>query len=772
MKWAEIFKIYNLKQIKKEKIIVLFTFISILIATTISLIIPITNLENERYINNNIVEINGGDLSIELLQEKTIGFENKLNELKSRGLNINEITLRNVYYKKSSNNILGAIVVGEYSLQEDEIILQSALARRLNAKIGDWVELDTQGSGKFKYKVKEIEGFSSGVTRDADLIGYGKVQNNNNLKSLEGGKLIHIKGDDGEKLKRELLKESNVNTYNTVEDKGREVKDELLIQKSSLGVLSTVAYIFSILSIVSTTIMLILKRKKDIATLKILFIDSKEIKKAMGSEICLWVLTAIVLSAFISYPLAKIVLNYSGIANVIFTKEIMKLILKGVFFNLMVFGVIITISLFILSSINPMSIIREEEYELKKANKKTVIFITMLMPILFIAYSIYFDNIGNMISSLLIMIIVIILFLLVLIILRILFVRRPKNTILLYSLRNIKKNFFSFVIVLLSLTFTLWLILIGFNLEASIKSSFKSSLEGILPYNYYVQGKNNEELEKVLKNHNDVEGYIKSFSIDGAIKNQNSRENAFKSLVISEINKEDYGINYKIIEGENLFTGEEGFIIADKLREVNRYNIGDVLEIETKRGVLSGKIKGIYESGGINTLSILKENVELGDEIGYLIKAKDNKFIDELSDTYVVGIGELGEGIAANIANFLRVFRILSVFCIFGTILFTINMTYMNSLKGEKDEKILRELGINKGFIIKSEIIKILILSVFSWGISLGIYSGAIKLFFKAMVNGTSEISSSIVICTGILSMLITIGSFMISLRRKIRKRE
>lgn len=53
---------------------IFFTSISIFIATNISLIIPQVNLENERFIENNIGKLNGGDLFIDLMGEQQESF--------------------------------------------------------------------------------------------------------------------------------------------------------------------------------------------------------------------------------------------------------------------------------------------------------------------------------------------------------------------------------------------------------------------------------------------------------------------------------------------------------------------------------------------------------------------------------------------------------------------------------------------------------------------------------------------------------------------------
>ena len=339
-----------------------------------------------------------------------------------------------------------------------------------------------------------------------------------------------------------------------------------------------------------------------------------------------------------------------------------------------------------------------------------------------------------------------------------------------YSVKSIKNRFFSFVLIVMSLTLTLCVILIGFNLEDSIKCNFQSLLQESLPYDYYIESEDYNNIEKVLKDYN-IDGYIKASSISGKVKNNNFNS-MYKNLYISEIDKNDYKLKYNIIMGNNLFEGEEGVIISDEMRERNMLNIGDVLEIETSKGVIKEKIKGVYKSGGINTSSILKENVEFGDEVNYLVKSKSDDFIEKLNNSIVLSINDVGEKFAMDMGRFLKMFRILSVICILGTILFNINMVCMNCNKDEKDEEMLISLGFGKVSIIKVQAIKILLLICFSSTLSIGIYSIGINMFFKLLINSSGKVSLNIIVLNIIISIIIAFISFILPIRKIVKKKE
>ena len=771
MKWLIIFKVYSLKKIKEDKVLFLFTAISILIATSISLIIPVINIENEKFIESNIEKINDGDLSIVLKGEQPSSFYEKLEEAKNAGDRVRKSTIANCYYKKDSNNLMGTISIGEYSIENDEIILQRRMADSLNVDIGDYVELDTSGNGVYKYKVVGIENLATGVTNDSKLLGYGKVNVKDELRSIDGVEIVSIDTNNPIKLKESLSKINNLNEYKTIEDIRLEAKDEIFIQRLVLSILSSVGYIFSIITIISTTIVIILKRKKDIAILRLLSFDLKEIKKAFIAELSLWVCIPIVLSGMISSSLIKVILSLSSIVIDSVSRESIGIIINGMMFNALLFFLIINIAMILISGIRPMAVIREDYNEIKMGSKKAFVVIILIISILLSLYSIFCGEIEN-IGGIAIVIGSILMFLgIIMIVIKLLAKINFRNYEIMYSIKSIKNRVFSYILVILSLTMTLWVMLIGFNLEEAIKISYKESLENALPYNYYIENKDINNTERVLKSNNEIEGFIKYLAIEGTIKNEGFNDSS-RTVEINEVNKDDYGIKFKLVEGENLFEGENGILISDDLRSRNKINLNDILEIETKEGIIKERVKGIYKSGGINTGSILKEDVKFGEEISYLVNSSSGSFIEELTNTSVIAISSLGDKMGVYISSFLKVFRIISIICFLGTILFNINIVYINCNRDEKDEEILMAIGLGKIFILKTQIIKMIITIILSSILSLGIYGLIVKLFFALMFKGNGSISLSIIIMNIVLAIIVSIISFGYSFKKIMKKKE
>lgn len=216
------------------------------------------------------------------------------------------------------------------------------------------------------------------------------------------------------------------------------------------------------------------------------------------------------------------------------------------------------IALMIVKGINPISALKNNQEDIRKENRKVIAITAILAPVFLIIYGLVFNSFESIGSSLLVIILILIFLAIVSVILKLISLNKFRNPLLIYSIGTIKNRFFSFILLLVSLTLTLWIITIGFNLEDAIKENFNNSLSKTLPYNYYVESNTGDELEEKLKSSDDVEGYIKSFSIDGKIKNEKFNE-YYRTVFLSEVNKDDYGIKYKIKYGRNLFEEKMGY---------------------------------------------------------------------------------------------------------------------------------------------------------------------------------------------------------------------
>jgi len=99
-------------------------------------------------------------------------------------------------------------------------------------------------------------------------------------------------------------------------------------------------------------------------------------------------------------------------------------------------------------------------------------------------------------------------------------------------------------------------------------------------------------------------------------------------------------------------------------------------------------------------------------------------------------------------------------------------MVYMNFIKDEKDEEILISLGLGKGFVMKVQVVKMILLVIFSSILSLGIYYLMVNLFFAMMINSSGDVSTEIVLINIVISIVVSIISFNVPLRKISQKRQ
>lgn len=346
MNWINVFREYNTKKLRSEKMIFIFTALSIFITTLISLLIPQITENNRLYVDNSIKQLNGGDLMIKV-DYPSKDFNNELENLLNEGYKVTEEKVTNAYYNGcSGQNSIGKIILGDSDIGENEIILYKSIANNIKAKVGDEVEVDSVKTGIKKYTVKKIEGMPYGVDNDTKALGYGKIAfKDEEAAGVGGSSLIFVNGGDGEILKERLKNIEDGYVYTSLKDKEKAVQDDVDIQIASFSVISTMGYILSIITITTTIIMILMRRKRDYAILKMLSISSISIKRAMIFEISLMVIPSIVIAAICSFKLSSIIILFNGAGDIISANEKIKIILHGVIFNCVLFFLFINITL-------------------------------------------------------------------------------------------------------------------------------------------------------------------------------------------------------------------------------------------------------------------------------------------------------------------------------------------------------------------------------------------------------------------------------------------
>lgn len=762
MKWIEIFKLYNLRQLKKDKLILILTVLSIFITTAISLVIPQILYQNNKFMDNKIRELNGGDLKIEK-SYTSAAFDNELKNLKARGMKVNQYYASMTYFSADGNSILGSLVEGEQNLKQNEIILNSSLANRIKVNIGDKVKINNK-----VYTVKNIEAMPMGVDGQSEMMGYGKINGTEASAIHTYTSIILINGKNGDKLKAAFKKIEGGYTYSSLNDKRQSINDQLVSQTATLSILSTMSYILSILAVISSSVMIIIKRKKTVAVLRMLSLGLNNIKRALMFELILVIALPLLTAAAYSFEISKILLSINGIIVDRLDLYTIKMIIKGTLLNAAIFFVFLNISLFILNAIKPLSIVKEDAKEIKITAKRIVLCCCILIPFVFVAYSIYLGEISTLFSSFCILLFAVVFIAVIIFIIKILSLIPIRNSLYLYTVKNIRANVFPFVLILLSITLNVWFILIGFSLEQTIKTSFNKGLENKLSYNYIAAGNNAEQIDKTLKKSNVVQNYDKVNYSDAKAVNVNQ-----KGIELFELSLSDYKLKFHIVSGKDVFESDiNGAVVSEAYAKNNNLKLGNTLKVQVNNMNYLFIVKGIYDAGNVNQNAILIKNRGLGTKAMFLIKASNNNFGIGLKNSIILNVCVVGDAFKSLLDRFLSIFKALCFLCIFSSVLFNINMVYISYVGEEKDYTVIRAIGIGKGFLIKYQFIKIILLIVASSILSVGLFSLMVNLYINAMFKIKADISFGTLVLPLFLSVIITMLTFNLPIRNIIKEKE
>lgn len=724
MSWTKLFKLYNLKKITVGKFSTFLTMFIIFITSALSVAVPTISQNISNYNTKNLRITNGGDLSVQsMYPSKT--FDNELSKIRKEGFSITYKDDISGTLKNTKNiQLYSHIIIGEKNLKDNEIILSSSTAKNLSLKVHDKVFVKTRVSSKW-YTVKAIEGIPKGITNDEILTGYAKISGSVLNKSL-----VYItKNTDGEALKARLKRIEPGYTYSSIKDQARSIKTSNT-QTLSFGILTAICYILSSAVIITTSIVTIIKRKKDIAIMKLLSIKNKTLKIAFRLELSIIVIIPTVLGSVFSILVSYLILKFNYIPNSLSFNSNLLLILKGIILNVIIFGIFLNLPLSIISKIKGLWILKESLEGITLIKKRLFISSILLIPAVMILYSIYSEGTINLITSIAVLFILLIFLAFISLIVKILSKLPLRQKILMYSLNNINKNIFTFSLTAVSLSLTIVIILTAFSMNKSIENNISKSFSNTLPYNYFIVSQNSN-LNKILTKQNGVYGYIKEYNSNAKILNSNVKS---KGVQVNEVKKNDYKISLKIVDGSNLFTGKDGCLITSKYQNKNKLKIGDTLHLLINNKIVDAKIKGIYDNSIINSTSIVLPYKGYGKSFSYYVKSDEGstKWMKKLSNIPIIHIGDLASGFSDYINDILKNFKFLSILVIAASIIFNINLINITFLEERKEETIIRALGLGKDFISKVYFIKYALLTFISTIIAF--------FFYKLILKGTSAI--------------------------------
>lgn len=280
---------------------------------------------------------------------------------------------------------------------------------------------------------------------------------------------------------------------------------------------------------------------------------------------------------------------------------------------------------------------------------------------------------------------------------------------------------------ILNLTLLLLFSMIGFHLSAILQESADLNLKTKLPYNLMMKSDTLDHVVQVLKKSKDV----KSFTIMNYDDVVNTDERIKdKKIRLNEIKRNEYYAKFQVIDGENLFEGDKnGVLIARDYADAYKYSIGDKIYVNSAGKEEVYKIKGIYESGGINSNWMLKESENHFTKSIILVNSKNKSVLNKLKDTFVADADSIGHYIQYQMEYFLNSFKLICLIFALGSLVFNINLMYLLKDLDKKDDSIIRIVGLGKDLLVFKEIIKVVFIAIISIIISLMIFVGILMAF-------------------------------------------
>lgn len=752
MKWSDIFKKYNLQMLRNNKVVNIFMVISVMVAVSISLAIPQIETGLDEYWSGNAAVVNGADLKVEASYSSD-EFDKKMEELR-KSMNITEASVSNSTISKGNKELYADLLAGDFDLDSKQAIISNNLATLLNISEGDSIKV---GTGE--YIIKGIEKFASGVNKQAEEMGYIKIAADQDENTHSFCRLYFINGSNCEEVRENLMEIAPNYRYTSIQDVKEKFEEQNSTNIMSLNMLNTISIVMTVLSIVSGMILIISGSRRDIAVMRLEAIDVATIKKAFQAQFALLILPSVPAGAIVSFFVAKVILSGNGIDYSLTTNIMVKLVLGIVLFAF-IYSVYIKISCAIIKQINPMTVLRAEQDKIKKGKivRKGILFTLFVL----IIYSFYVGSDNILAGSIIILLLFMIFYATVFVLLNIITGIKPGKGIYIYTIANIKENRNSTILIILSLSFTVLFFLVGFNLGKIIADNYNLGLNNKIEYNYMLSTGNEEEIKSVLKQNEETGYYTKLNLYDGIIYGKDNEKN---KVVLCGIEEEEYGIKYHLVEGMELFaSGTEGILVSAELAQSLNLNIGNKLVVEISECVTEYTIKGIYDSGGMNSNHILMPEHEVNaDKKGFMYLARIDavETLDMLENVQIVNIQNIGNALEDAMQDFFGIFRSICIICIVSSVIFNINLLYVDTLEKRKNHVIMRAIGMGKNSLYKSLLYQSVIVLILTLALSVGTFCLPIHFMMYMLFGVSNSISAGMMTAPILLALLLIVIIFM-----------
>lgn len=609
------------------------------------------------------------------------------------------------FYKTESDHC-------DYStlLNGNNLLISEKLASSLDVKAGDSIMLQgIENSMTSSYTIADIVPEDGEDSFDMNIYGYVFIDKGSlfELFGEDSEKIaskVYIKCRDSvkEKVKKEISVENIVDADSEVETITKEVKSSNTSYKG-MGML---AIIISFIGIISSMILMVLKRQKDICIFKIYGAGSWDIVKLFLSEILvitfIGVTGGIVLGVACSYGICFIVQGH--FVHILALSGIYAIIVKVIGLGIICGVISGMIPIILTLQFKPVSILREQT--ISAGNLRRMPLIIGVLGAIFLFGGIYFlmekSVLGFAIPILGILLVFILLMLVRFFMWMVIMCGciGKKNTTGKIAMKSMRKDRMKFSLAILVISFSVAVISMVLLMYNSILPSLESQVKNSLGYDALFKVNAERELEvsnAVEKSGADT--FYQSTVVDFSLVAVNHRKIEVQEDYLYTIDCMHDNLSYvndKIIEGEGLKngSGKKEVVVDQDFYEQYNMHVKDSITIQIGDAEYDFIITGVRESDKIKTGQLyvnydaVKECVENKILRYYVVCQQVDDFITHFNknceDILVLNIKDIAAPYADTLNQQMLILKLISLLCICSAILLIFNIlsiTYMAKQK-------------------------------------------------------------------------------------------
>ncbi len=762
MRPSELFRTYNVNQVRGTRVLWLLIAVSTLIAAAVSLAIPQVMHSSKQHADDVAASAVGADLRV-VAPFGSAAFDDALAQAQSKGeaQSVERHGLHMSSVKVGDNYQLVVVVDGEQAVAADGAVLSASLASKLHVGVGDRVEVrDTA------LTVERIE-TAGGPDSTAEAFGYIKTRASDWGPTY--AQSILIESGTPDELSDELEAAETGFTYTTVSSQRAKMAEQLATSFLGLNALSTMCMLSTVLSLFSCVLLVLRQRRSHVAIMRMVAVPIRSIRFAFVYELMMIVTPAILIGTSLSPLLAQVILAQQDIH--------LRLSIGVLFAGFAYFFLVYSVCLFLLSKpmvhIDAYDITRGDGsgVSIRVADTFTAILTFFLAMTLFYCVVILGES-KMFVSSVLVMVVVCVFGILGWVAIALATLPRWRSRLVQFTSRTTRAATLSTTSTVVSMALLLWFILFGFGLGPVFKQSFNDNLGAKLSYNYLVVEERGVSVGEKIDGADAVSGWTRMYCDNGTVGDNG----ATHAVTLAGVDRSQYETPFKSTSGTDLLSLNDGeVLISDRLSDQLGVRVGDTLSVDRGDEKVGYVVAGSYDSGTVNDNYVLfpVEGEVEAPRVLDLVQASDSSFLSDLRGVTVADVSSIGEAYGSLIASFLVLFQQLCMVCVVAIFFFNVSLIVMKYVQ-PKDLVICRAIGVPRHFLVGSFMLRQLLSFALSALLAIALFRLVSSAVVSLLLDAPAKVSWKEVYlpaCAAIVMVFLLFTAFeMFQLRRSLKR--